>query len=96
MPPQINIAFQTLKILDDLAPTYLIELIEKRCRTRILENSDNILKIPLVKRVRHGTNSFCFLAPNIWNSLSGALRITIDLEIVSDGLQTYFSIYLTA
>ena len=61
MPPQINIAFQTLKFFDDLAPTYLIELIEKRCRTRILENSDNILKIPLVKRVRHGTNSFCFL-----------------------------------
>ena len=65
---QINIAIQNCKILNDLSPTYLLELIEKRCRTRNLRNSENILKIPLMKKVRHGTNSFCFLAP-----ISGAL-----------------------
>ena len=31
---QMNIAIQTFKILNDLPPTYLLELIEKRCRTR--------------------------------------------------------------
>ena len=76
---QMNIAIQTFKILNDLSPTYLLELIEKRCRTRNLRNSENILKIPLMKRVRHGANSFCFLAPKIWNSLPEALRITRDL-----------------
>ena len=47
---QMNIAIQTFKILNDLAPTYLLELIEKRCRTRSLRNSENILKIPLMNK----------------------------------------------
>ena len=89
---QMNIAIQTFEILNDLAPTYLLELIEKRCRTRNLRNSENILKIPLMKRVRHGTNSFCFLAPKIWNSLPEALRITRDLKTFRDGLRAYFFI----
>ena len=70
----MNIAIRTFKILNDLAPTYPLELIEKRCHTRNLRNSENILKIPLMKR--HGSNSFCVLAPKIWNSLPEALRIT--------------------
>ena len=65
----MNIAIQTFKMFNDLSLTYLLELIEKRCRTRNLRNSENILKIPVMKRVRHGTNSFCFLPPKIWNSL---------------------------
>ena len=60
---QMSIAIQTFKILNDLVPTYLIELIKKRCCTCNLRNSENILKLPLMKRVRHGTNSFCFLGP---------------------------------
>ena len=38
------------KILNDLAPTYLLELIEKRCRTRNLRNSENILRNPLMNK----------------------------------------------
>ena len=41
---QMNIAIQTFKILNDLAPTYLLELIEKRCRTRNLRNSRDGLR----------------------------------------------------
>ena len=89
---QMNIAIQTFKILNDLSPTYLLELIEKCCRTRNLRNSENILKIPLMKRVRHGTNSFCFLASKIWYSLPEALRITRDLKTFRDGLRAYFSL----
>ena len=37
----MNIAIQTFKILNDLSPTYLLELIKKRCRTRNLRNSEN-------------------------------------------------------
>ena len=91
---QMNIAIQTFKILNDLSPTYLLELIKKRCRTRNIRNSENILKIPLMKRVRHGTNSFCFLAPKIWNPLPEALRITRDLKTSRDGLRAYFSFQL--
>ena len=42
---QMNIAIPIFQILNDLAPTYLLELIEKRCRTRNLSNSENILKL---------------------------------------------------
>ena len=88
----MNITIQTFKILNELSPTYLLELIEKRCRTRNLGNSENILKIPLMNRVRHGTNSFCFLAPEIWNSLPEALIINRDLRTLRDGLRAYFSL----
>ena len=83
---QMSIAIQTFKIIIDLAPTYLLERIEKCCRTRNFRNSEKILKIPLIKRVQHGTNSFCFLAPKIWNSLPEELRITRDLKTFRDGL----------
>ena len=52
----MNITIQPFKIPNDLAPTYLLELIEKSGRTRNLRNSENILKIS-----RHGTNTFGFL-----------------------------------
>ena len=87
----MNIAIQTFKILNDLAPTYLLELIEKRCRTRNSKAFKNILKI-VMKSVRHETNSFCFLAPTIRNSQPGALRITKDLKNFRDGLRAYFSL----
>ena len=89
---QMNVAIQTFKILNDLAPIYLLELIEKRCRTRNLRNYENILKIPLMKRVRHGTNSLYFLAPKIWSSLQGVLRAARDLKTFRYGLRAYFSI----
>ena len=49
---QMNITMQTFKIHNELSPTYLLELIEKRCRTRNVRHSENILKIPLMKRMR--------------------------------------------
>ena len=73
---QMSIAIQTFKILNDLAPTYLLELIEKRSRTRNLRNSENILKISPMKRVRNGTNSFCFLTPK-------------NLELFARGIENY-------
>ena len=44
----MNIAIKIFKSPYDIAPTYILELIEKRCRTRNLRNSENILKIPLM------------------------------------------------
>ena len=45
---QMNIEIKIFKINNDLAPTYLLELIEKRRRTRNIRNSENILNIPLM------------------------------------------------
>ena len=84
---QINIAIQTLKILNDLALTYLLELSENRWHTCNLRNSENILKNFLM---RHRTTYFCFLAPKIWKSLQEALNITRDFETFKDGLRAYF------
>ena len=63
---QMNIAIQSFKILNDLPPTYLLELIiEKRCRTRNLRNSENSPKIPLMKRVPHGAYFFSSIESTI-------------------------------
>ena len=84
---QMNIAIQTFKILNDLAPTYLLELIEKRCRTRNLRNSENILKNPLMEQI-----PFAFWPLKSGTLLPEALRITRDLKTFRNGLRAYFFI----
>ena len=62
-----QIAIQTIEIVNNLSPPYL--LITWRKCTRFLKHSVEILEIPFYKRVKHGTNSFSFLAPKIWKNL---------------------------
>ena len=50
------------------------------------------LAVPFYNRVRHGTNSFSFLAPKIWNNLPEEIRTLSDLpsfrKAISTGLYT--------
>ena len=55
-----NIAIQTDKIENNLAPTYLKELITP------IQNSK--FHLPLFKSTWHGLNSFAYIAPRIWNT----------------------------
>ena len=74
-----QIAIQTFKIINNLSPPYLQDLLTPRKCTRTLRNSVKTLEIPFYKRVRHGTNSFSYLAPKIWNNLPEAIRSIPDL-----------------
>ena len=63
----MNIAIQTFKILNELALTYLLELIEKCCGTRNLRNSENIFKIPLMSHIFffHCHCTFSYIIQNL-------------------------------
>ena len=59
---QRQIAIQTFKIVNNLSPPYLQNLITPRKCTRIPRNFVKTKEIPFYNRVRHGTNLFSFLA----------------------------------
>ena len=59
----------------------------------------DLLDIPFYNRVRHGTNSFSFLVPKIWNNLSEENRTLSDLPsfriAIATGLYTTIDWNLT-
>ena len=67
-----NIAIQAYKIKNNLAPTYLKDLITP------IQNSKFYL--PLFKSTRHGLNSFPHMAPRIWNTLPECTRNAKSLQ----------------
>ena len=67
-----NIAIQAYKIKNNLAPTYLKELITP------IQNSKFYL--PSLKSARHGLNSFAYMAPRIWNTLPECTRNATSLQ----------------
>ena len=87
-----QIAIQTFKIVNNLSPPYLQDLITPRKCTLILRNSVKTLDIPFYNRVGHGTNSFSFLAPKIWNNIPEETRTLSDLpsfrKAISTGVYT--------
>ena len=85
-------AIQTLKIINDLSPPYLQDLITPRKCTRALRNYVKTLDIPFNNRVRHGTNSFSFLAPKIWNNLPEEIRTLSDLPFFQEN-HSYWSVH---
>ena len=67
-----NIAIQTYKIKNNLAPRYLKELITP------IQNSK--FHLPLFKSTRHGLNLFAYMAPRIWNTLPECTRNATSLQ----------------
>ena len=55
-----QISIQTFKMVNNLSPPYLRDLITPQKFTRIHRNYVKTLEIPFYNRVRHGTNSFFF------------------------------------
>ena len=56
-----SIATLTYKIMHNLAPSYLKDLITPTINSKLL--------LPFFKSKRHGLNSFMYKAPRIWNTL---------------------------
>ena len=67
-----NIAIQTYKIKNNLAPTYLKELITP------IQNSK--FHLPLFTSIRHGLNSFAYMTPRICNTLPECTRNATSLQ----------------
>ena len=69
-----NFAIQVFKILNDLAPSYLSDLIISRKTTDHLRSGPRSLHQPSFKTTKHWLHSFRFLAPKVWNNLPPELR----------------------
>ena len=74
-----NMAAETFKILNGIAPPVLNDLLTKRENSYNFRYS-NILKIPQVKTTKFGKNSFSYAAPVLWNSLPDHFRKTADFN----------------
>ena len=74
------IALQTFKILNEISPPYLTDLVKFKKQTRVLRSGQLLLEIPLFKRQKFGTYSFSFSAPKIWNSLPENIRTITDFS----------------
>ena len=74
------IATQTFKILNNLAPSYLSNLIVLKNQTRTLRSGQNTLDRPPFKTTKLGLHSFMYIAAVIWNSLPEAIRTLGDLQ----------------
>ena len=64
------------KSLNNMAPAYLSNILNRYKPTRALRSLDDstILVIPRYKYVRSGQRSFSFYGPNVWNKLPKNIR----------------------
>ena len=68
-----TMAIETFKILNNLAPPVLTNILQKR-ENRYNFRYSNILQIPSVRTSKFGKNSFRYAAPVLWNSLPEEFR----------------------
>ena len=84
-----KIALLTFKCLHNLAPDYLIDLVQPYAPTRTLRSSNaSRLKEPRVDR-ELGRRSFYYAAPTVWNALPPRLRHEENLLSFKAGLKKH-------
>ena len=85
-----KIATLVFKCLNDLAPTYLSDLIQKNTTSRNLRSSnDKSIFIPRTKLKTYGDRAFSYYGPYIWNSLPRELREKERLDCFKKALKYY-------
>ncbi len=89
----------TYKALNNLAPSYLTDLLCRHSPTRRLRSTDANLLTPITKsKLRTlGDRAFAIAAPTLWNSLPLAIRNSDSLSSFKSTLKTHLfkSTYLT-
>ena len=64
-----KIAILTFKALNNMAPSYLVELVNRYQPSRPLGSANhNLLQTSQIRLARYGARSFSHLAPDLWNS----------------------------
>ena len=67
-------AVETFRILNDMSPSVLSDLIRIRNCTSYNFRYQNILQVPQVRTTKYGKKSFRFAAAVLWNSLPDDFR----------------------
>ena len=71
---EFKIALLSFKILNGLAPQYLMDMVRIHKPTRVLRSSSkNLLVVPRIHN-KYGSRSFSYACPVIWNGLPNELR----------------------
>ena len=87
---EFKICLLTYKCLNNLAPSYLTDLIEKKASTRQLRsNNKNLLKIRKPK-IEKGRQSFSYAAPKLWNELPSSVKESSSLATFKKNLKTHY------
>jgi hypothetical protein len=94
LPVHQRVTFKILlfvfKALNNLAPTYLAELLEPLTHTRTLRSSNlNLLKCPKSNTGSFGDRSFSHAGPKLWNRLPVVIRECTTVDSFKSNLKTH-------
>ena len=74
-----KIALETFKILNNLSPSYILDLVKFKS-TNYSFRYQNLAELPRVNTESYGRKSFRYEAAHVWNSLPNELRTTTDFK----------------
>lgn len=94
LPVKYRIVFKillyTFKILNNLAPSYLIDLLNLYIPTRALRSSNQgLLMQPMSRLKTKGDRAFAFAAPKLWNSLPFDVRASESIQSFKSRLKIH-------
>ena len=99
LPIQKRIKFKilclTYKVLSNMSPVYLRELLEIRSSGRTLRSSTegaHTLRQPIANTVFYGDRAFSVCAPRLWNRLPVSLRLSVNIDVFKSNLKTHLFI----
>ena len=88
-----KVALLVYKCLNNLAPTYLIELLRLRSINSYNLRVDNdffLLELPLPANLRNTSAAFSYNGPRVWNCLPYSLRCLNDISVFKSSLKTHY------
>ena len=86
---QFKLLLLTWKALNDMAPSYISDLIKLHSPSRQLRSSDKrLISVPRTNSA-YGDRAFCKCAPKLWNSLPTNLRFCSSLSMFKKTLKTH-------
>ena len=74
-----KIALETFKILNNLSPSYILDLVKFK-NTNYSFRYQNQAELPRVNTESYGRKSFRYEAAHVWNSLPNEMRTTTDFK----------------
>ena len=85
-----KIAILTFKALSNMAPSYLVELVNRYQPPRPLRSANhNLLQTSQIRLARYGARSFSHVASDLWNSLPENIRSSNALSQFSRLLKSH-------
>ena len=88
---QYKILLLTFKVLNNLGPSYLSDLLQLYTPSRTLRSSADtrLLRIPSFRLKSFGHRTFLYQAAVLWNGLPQSLRHSVSLKAFKSALKTF-------